>query len=366
MLKILFTLDYEIHGNGEGCSHELMVEPTHRMLRLFDEYGAKLTIMADVAEILKFKEFSETHGNDAYHYQKIIAQFHEAMRGGHDVQLHIHASYFNARHDGTKWAQDWSEYDFAGLKFDRMNEIVRLGKNFLESTLQPSFPDYRCIAFRAANWSVNPGRNVVKALLNNGIRLDTSIFKYGRRDGLVKFDYSNAESALLPWRVSDDNLCSRDDRGRLWEFPIYSEKRWIGAFLSSNRFYRVAQSRRHRVRSNSASSEPTAAQKRRGILGKLAIATKKHAWKADFNQCTGRQLISSLQRAELRYGSASGDLPFVLIGHSKLFNSANEKSLRPFLEFVAARPERFGFATFGAFRPQLNSDSSSLREAVHA
>ena len=34
MLKIIFTLDYEIHGNGDGCPHELMVEPTDRMLRL--------------------------------------------------------------------------------------------------------------------------------------------------------------------------------------------------------------------------------------------------------------------------------------------------------------------------------------------
>ena len=57
MLNVIFTLDYEIHGNGEGCPSELMVEPTRRMMDLFDRYGAKLTIMADVAEILKFKEY---------------------------------------------------------------------------------------------------------------------------------------------------------------------------------------------------------------------------------------------------------------------------------------------------------------------
>ena len=28
MLKALFTLDYEIHGNGDGCPLALMVEPT--------------------------------------------------------------------------------------------------------------------------------------------------------------------------------------------------------------------------------------------------------------------------------------------------------------------------------------------------
>src|ERR1039457_1927212 len=114
MLNVIFTLDYEIHGNGEGCPHELMIEPTERLLRLFGEYGAKLTIMADVAEILKFKEFPSQNARDDYHYQDIIAQLRGAVSGGHDVQLHLHASYFNATHDGQKWVQDWAEYDFAG------------------------------------------------------------------------------------------------------------------------------------------------------------------------------------------------------------------------------------------------------------
>ena len=51
MQKLIFTLDYEIHGNGDGDPFELMVEPTNRLMDLLDEYGAKLVIFADVAEI---------------------------------------------------------------------------------------------------------------------------------------------------------------------------------------------------------------------------------------------------------------------------------------------------------------------------
>jgi hypothetical protein len=39
----------------------------------------------------------------------------------------------------------------------------------------------------------------------------------------------------------------------------------------------------------------------------------------------------------------------VLIGHSKTFTGHNERSLRPFLEFVAEHPERFTFGTFADF-----------------
>jgi hypothetical protein len=37
----------------------------------------------------------------------------------------------------------------------------------------------------------------------------------------------------------------------------------------------------------------------------------------------------------------------VLIGHSKLFTRFNERSLEPFLRFVAERSDRFRFGTFG-------------------
>lgn len=66
MLQVIFTLDYEIHGNGEGCSYELMVEPTNRMMALFERYGAKLTNMAEVAEMITTtKAFRKNFGGSS-------------------------------------------------------------------------------------------------------------------------------------------------------------------------------------------------------------------------------------------------------------------------------------------------------------
>jgi hypothetical protein len=349
MLKAVFTLDYEIHGNGDGCPHELMVEPTRRMLDQFDRYGAKLTIMADVAEILKFREYQERVGRDDYHYGAIADQLRDAIRRGHDVQLHLHASYFNARHEGGRWLQDWSEYNFASLPRERLTELVRLGKQYLEELLQGVNPQYRCTVFRAANWAVSPSQNVIHALLANGINIDTSVFKHGKREGIVSFDYSNAHSDLLPWRADENDICRRNAMGELVEVPIYCEPRWIGAFLSVNRFRRALMTRAHRIRNlpvgepnGAATSGCTSAWRR-----KLAMVTQRQAWKADFNQCTGGQLIRALERAEKKVPAGEArSLPFVLIGHSKQFSPANEQSLRPFLEYVAAQQSRFGFATF--------------------
>src|SRR5437868_992738 len=96
MLDVLFTLDYEIHGNGQGSPEQLMIEPTDRMLRQFDEFGAKLTIMADVAEIMRFARHARETGRDEYFYGRIIEQLRTAVRTGHDVQFHVHPGYLNA------------------------------------------------------------------------------------------------------------------------------------------------------------------------------------------------------------------------------------------------------------------------------
>ncbi len=352
MLKAIFTLDYEIHGNGTGSSYALMVEPTNRLLRQFDMYGAKLTIMADIGEILKFKKFAEEQGSDDYNYEAIARQLCDAIRGGHDVQLHIHSSYFNACHDNGHWVQDYSEYDFARLSWDRMDEMVKQGKAFLETLLRPVNPNYQCKVFRAANWSVCPSQNVNSVLTNNGIIVDTSVFKHGKRQGRVNFDYTAAFSTLVPWRTNENDICAQSDNGKLWEFPIYSEKRWIGAFLTLQRIYRVFLGRLHKL-TDSPGSLPVnivLPRKRNSYLGVWKGFTKKHAWKADFNQCGGQQLIKALERAEKKYANEKIEFPFVLIGHSKLFSRYNEWSLGPFLAYIAKHPERFSFGLFADFQ----------------
>ena len=71
--------------------------------------------------------------------------------------------------------------------------------------------------------------------------------------------------------------------------------------------------------------------------------------KADFNQCTGRQLINQLENVEKRYGHFKIEVPFVTIGHSKLYTKFNELSLKPFLKFVSENPEKYSFGKYSDF-----------------
>jgi len=360
-LKLIFTLDYEIHGNGEGSPLELMVSPTDRLLDLLEGFGAKLTIMADTVEILKFREYRDSSGRDDWAYGAIERQLKDAVARGHDIQLHQHPAYARAHSMTGKWALDWSEYDLARLGYERISVLVREGKDYLEGLLRPVRAGYRCHAFRSANWSMCPSADAVRVLLENGFQIDTSVFKYGFRDELVQFDYSGAESETVPWPVDASDICRRDERGELFEFPIYSEFRPIWSFISVNRFNRVIQGLIHQLpdpappggEAEGAAAPVAKAGRVKNALRRgtdlLSDLFRKHAWKLDFNQCSGSQMVSALERARARHADRITDLPIVLIGHSKLFNAFNAGQLRTFLEYVASRPDDFGFGIFGNF-----------------
>jgi len=356
-LELVFTLDYEIHGNGEGDPGELMVEPTDRLLDLLDAHRARLTIMADTCEILRFREHRDETGRDDWAYGAIERQLVDAVARGHDVQLHVHPTYERARAGGGRWELDYADYDLARLGHPRISGLVKRGKEFLEGLLRPVRPGYRCHAFRAANWSMSPSADTVRALREHGFDIDTSVFKWGTRDELVRFDYANADSEAVPWPLDADDVCRRDERSPLFEFPIYSENRPIWAFVSANRIYRVVQGRLHPLPGRDERESAAAPVTRRSALARLAAKAtgsadmlfRKHSWKLDLNQCSGRQMIAAVERARARYALRGMHVPIVLIGHSKLFNRFNARELRPFLEHVASRPDDYAFGTFDSF-----------------
>lgn len=66
MIVVLFTSEYELFSNGRGCPRRHIVEPTDRMIDLLDDYGAKLTLHADVPEIIRFGDYRHETGKDDY------------------------------------------------------------------------------------------------------------------------------------------------------------------------------------------------------------------------------------------------------------------------------------------------------------
>lgn len=337
--NLYFTLDYEIHGNGDGDPMELMVEPTYRLMTLLEKYHQRVTIMADVAEILCFKRYMAETGNDGYHVAEIETQLREAIRRGHDVQLHVHSSYFKARYKDGAFDQCIDEYNMAALPFERIDEMVGECVTYLQNLLRPVKPDYKVWLFRAANWSMMPTENLYKALVKHGITHDTSVYKGGVQGGNVSYDYREACDNLFAYPASMTNINERDENGKLIEIPIYTEMRPFWNFVTPMRLFRMIRAKFHRHKKSSVkTSESASADKNDNRHVSLKSFFRLSPLKMDFNQVNSRGLKRMMKNVISRAGSQKskeGKVDVVLIGHSKTFVPYNEKTLEPFLKWVS-------------------------------
>ena len=339
MLGLIFSLDYEIYGTGQGDFSQLMLDPTSRLLNLFDQYGAKLTIMSDVAEIMALKR----HDSFQSTLSQIEDQLIQAIKRDHDVQLHIHPAWSNAYYDGNRWILDFDEYGLAGLPYERIDLIIRQGKEYLESLLQSvkSALPYRCTTFRAGNWLMQPSGNIVRALENNGIVFDTSVYKWGRGDvGKYQLDYRVAHSNIFPWVVAAENINQQDDtRQGLMEIPILTRKVFITSMLSWKRINLQLRLRRGNKNDSTGDDQELGGGKKAGSFHLM------HAKKFDFCRLTFREMKSFLTYAEKSCQNTDAMVPIVAIGHSTEFYDSED--LERFLAYVSQLgPGRVAWTTF--------------------
>ena len=103
-------------------------------------------------------------------------QLIEAVGHHHDVQLHLHPQWKDARktRSGT-WELDLSLWRSPDLPVEDFKTILQQGKIWLEKLIKPHSPDYRCLAFRAGGWCIQPSEYIIKALLEINFLVDSSV-----------------------------------------------------------------------------------------------------------------------------------------------------------------------------------------------
>ena len=337
--KLYFTLDYEIHGNGDGNPMELMVEPTYRLMTLLEKYNQRVTIMTDVAEILCFKRYLADTGRDDYHVAEIEEQLRDAIRRGHDVQLHMHSSYFKAQYKNGAFDQCIEEYNMAALPIERIDEMVEQCVTYLEDLLRPVKEDYRVWLFRAANWSMMPTENLYRVLVKYGITHDTSVYKGGCQGGNVCYDYREAYNNLFSYPASALNINHMDENGKLIEMPIYTEMHPFWDFITPMRVFRMIRTKFHKhkhvseLKSERIKDLTKVASENDNRKLSLKSFFRLSPMKMDFNQVNARGLKRMMKNV-MRRSSQKDHVNVILIGHSKTFVPYNEKTLEPFLKWV--------------------------------
>ena len=228
--QIVLSVDYEIFGNGQGDVRQHVVDPTERMARLCEKYGAPLTVFFEVEEYLAFEKFRDAlvarlgYDPAALIREQIIA----LARRGHDIQLHLHPQWHRCDYRDGQWLLHREKMTVDSL-FDTQEETtayIAERQAVIEKMLAEAGCSQRVTVYRAGAFSAQPAAKLLAALAKNGFVIDSSVVK-----GLVqdkgygsKLDYRKAPAAKEPWRVSRD-VIEIDAAGPIWEVPIYAQMR---------------------------------------------------------------------------------------------------------------------------------------------
>lgn len=214
MIACIFTLDYEIYGNGEGSLAELVYEPARKLMEIFRNRDARFVAFVEAAE---FDRIEAQRSDTAIDLVK--RQISDLHKDGFEIGLHLHPQWCNARFESGKWQLDYSEYNLCVLPRERINQIVDGAIAYLRNILGAD--DFAPLSFRAGNWLFQPTSNAAAVLVGQGIKVDSSVFKGGlqHRYGL---DYRPALKNGYCWRFSE-NVNGLDSRGEMLEVPIYTK-----------------------------------------------------------------------------------------------------------------------------------------------
>lgn len=311
MIECIFTLDYEIYGNGLGSLRDLVLDPTQRLAEVFREFDAPFVVFAEAVEFARMEE-AQSDPDIA----EVRAQMRELRAAGHEIALHLHPWWANARYEGSRWHLDWSERSIGTLEPDRVEAIVSGAIGYLREAL--SDPHFTPLAFRAGQWALQPTPAIVSVLARHGVRVDSSVFKGGHIHSL-NLDYRPAVANGGHWRFGND-VNVPDPNGQLWELPIHTQLVPFWQMLSRKRLKLQSKTR------NASLGSPLMHHWR-------DFLRFRYPRKLDFCRMTFEEMREAvegvLEEKQVQRGESS---PIVAIGHSKDF--VDPEAVRSFLVFL--------------------------------
>jgi peptidoglycan/xylan/chitin deacetylase (PgdA/CDA1 family) len=312
MIECIFTIDYEIYGNGEGALRELVSDPTERLIEIFTRYGVPFVAFVEAAEF----EIIEAHATDAG-IGAVRRQVRDLYERGCEIALHLHPQWYNARYEGGRWHLDHKEYNLCTLAPERIHQILTRSIKYLGDVIgQPGFVP---VSFRAGNWLFQPSKTAAQMLAEIGVRIDSSVFKGGRQRNR-NLDYRAALANGYYWRFTDDANVATED-GPMLEVPTYSVMVPFWKMLTSKRV-------------NFERKSPTTMQTKRQKMNRMRdLIRPLYPLKFDFCRMTLEELTSIMDRAiDADRRDPASYKPLCAIGHSKDLNDF--ETIEAFLSYL--------------------------------
>jgi hypothetical protein len=316
MIECIFTIDYELFGNGVGSLNDLVVRPTQKLRDMFVAEGLRFVVFVEASEL----EIIELHGADAA-ISAVRNQIRTLHQEAFEIGLHLHPQWYNAKRERGRWVLDYDEYNLCKLPRRRIVEIVDRSIEYLRGVLAK--PEFVPLSFRAGNWLFQPTAVVADVIAKKGLKLDSSVFAGGlqRQHGL---DYRRAIRNGYFWSFSE-HVDIPDPNGVLLEIPTYTRMVPPWKMLTGKR-----------VRMRRANPPSGGANDDGRVDRILDLFRLRYPLKLDFCRMTLGEL-KSMVGAVAHEDAKEPDRfrPIVAIGHTK--DLVDYTTIRSFLSFLKER-----------------------------
>jgi hypothetical protein len=318
---------------------------------------------------VRFRSLQEKHENLRRDADRWDEHARAAYAAGHDVQLHLHSQWSDARYGAGKWELK-GEWSLLKYEWEEARQMIWDCKNYLENLLRSIDPDYRCLAFRASALALAPSPHMLTSLVSMGIELDVSMAAGVYLDNdTLQLDYRQCEEPFLPYYPR-----TRDAR-------LVSDKQHPIVCVPLNHFY---GSRREVTKQNvalvtgrlGARGKASTAQKPRAQLDTqtsgvarvyeklIAPALKRKYFVSDLSRLNYplmREMLASI-RERVR-DSGLSKVPVVLTNHPKDIRDWN--AIERFVAEVAAA-EDIEFVTLSQVASRVKSGDFEVKSVPPA
>lgn len=325
-MNIYFTFDYELFfGSNTGSIDKCIIEPTNKLIELGKEFDVKFIFFVDSGYILKLQEYKERFPELGVDYKKITDQIKELSFLGHDIQLHIHSHWEDSYYDGNKWVMDTSRYRIHSFSEVEIENIINKYKKVLTDIVGD-----KVFAYRAGGWCIQPFLKIKKALVNNNIWLDSTVFHGGLNTSETHYYNFKRAPKKDKWKFENSPL-SEDEKGSFFEFPITATK------VSPVFFYRYLFSKLFSIDNYKSFGDGSAVPPSKKYIMKLLI-------KSSYSCCSVDGMKSELLKKIFDRKKGIID-NFIVIGHPKALSEGSIKNMR---EFISNNIEH-NFITFTTY-----------------
>lgn len=346
MLNICLSFDYELFlGKNFLSADDTLFAPTNEIINILHSAGVSGTFFADVCSVFQHEKFKKLD-----YSKKFTEQLQDMVRHEQDVQLHIHTNWLLSSPDGNNgngWDISTDGYKIHDIEADSsgcetMDSVIKRGKEYLCNTLIPVYPDYKCIAYRAGGFCVQPEGELFQVLLNNGIVIDSSVAPK-LKDKL--YDFKNAP-AMPGWSVAPEaglDKVSTDADGCIYEVPIGTIR---------NNIFRFAKYPINTWHVKGNSGRGQCIKRDAGSKANFLINMVKLIYRRSFGygilslDSRGyRILLEDLQGLYRKWECDKHDAVICIICHPKLASGHTLDNMEHFIMEVGKREEFFHFVT---------------------